>query len=935
MIVFRARLPLAAFILLPFVACGGTETDNPVIAIDDYESPERFAPEEPAPPGCLPIDVDQQPMLPARLPRAVALDGELWLGTDYRGLSAAEGSAPSVVRGSIHELVQPAAGGLWVAATEPPALAQSELPGAGEFEPELHLVSLDVSDPSAPARVAQIALAGDYIQMLERDGVAWVLIARRIAEQRGCDAEEDLCGKPSYEAVELRGYRPSAAGFELIDEAELPFERRVWFGQDGVVTATADGNLHVLRWDAQAALEAPRVVTAGLPLGVFEPLDFAVGAVQLTGSTLSWVSGIGTGRALSMLDLQSANATTGVFELSSEAYIPSSLSLFWSDQLWLNTAFGQNPAELWDVSGATPARLALPETYGVLLPIEGARLEAQPGALVAVGVTRDNDTGVEVYRLISLTGSTVTALESLGDISLYPGSDFPLPAGCVGPDGGTGWKVMMRGAGLPMGLDPVTPPGFEQTPIVKAFAAPGVGGAEAALVQRRDAEGVGGSMRLEVSAGGASTSFDVSPDAQALVPTPSGVVVVATTRLERCEETPRLDCAVYAPGVSVYDLSDEPRHVADVPFPVLATAPANEPWRVKVNWSTYDALAERERVAEPLGARYLAFVADVDLNCATEATCAELGLEPRPAAQAGVVAGNLIDCPPDGDPNCVPMPEPLPRVFGEGRRHYIYLLDLEAEAGSAWREIGVSELELGAGYPDEISRFAAPRVIDNQLVVTRLERYSNDGVLLPRGRARFMMDRFGLDAEGEPLDLPPINVPGYPVARVGGDAALEHWISVEPFDGEMPGAHIHRLQVAPEGAAIEDSLELTDTFAGFVSAQVGAAQFGVTLSQPENACGAARLTVLGLGALDSSSSEALSIASTFELPSNDWHLVAADGPRVLVRRDRSYALVELDATGNISLVGIRSTDAYLTNEQLSGNVMRGAGDMLGAQALEF
>jgi hypothetical protein len=930
MIVFRARLPLAACILLPFVACGGTETDNPVIAIEDYESPERFAPEDPAPPGCVPIDIDEQPMLPARLPRSLVSDGTTVLGTDYRGLTATDGDGPPLVRGYIHELVQPTQGELWVAAIEPPALAQSELSGAAELEPELRLISLDVTNPAAPARTAQVALSGDYVRMRERDGVAWVLTARRSAEQRGCDAEENLCGYRYYEAVELRGYRPNAAGFELVGEAELPFERRVWFTEDGVVTATPDGNLHVRRWDAAGALMAPRVVPSGVAMAEGEPGDFAVGAAQLRGRSLSWVSRAANGRALSVFDLDST--APSVSDLGGEASNPSSLSLFWGDKLWLNPAYGQGTAELWDVSGAAPVRMTLPNTFATLLPIEGARLEAQPGALVALGLER-NDNGAESYRLLAIEGSTVSAVQVLdGSLSLYPGNRFPLPAGFRGPSDEVTWEVMMRGAGLPMGLDPMAPPGFDQTPIVKAFVAPTGGGAEAALVQRRGMGGVPGSIRLEVSADGVVASFDVSPGAQALLPTPSGVVVVAATPLEQCEQS-GFDCAGYAPGVAVYDLSDEPRHVEDVPFPVLATAPVNEPWHVTVNWSTYDVLSER--IAEPLGDRYLAFVADVDLSCTTEATCAELGLEPLPFAEAGVVGGALIDCPPDENPNCVPMPAPVPSVYGQGRRHYVYVLDLEAEAGPAWLELGASELESKSGNADRSSRFAAPRVIDGQLVVTRLERYSSAGVLLPRGQARFMMDRFGLDAEGKPLDLPPINVPGYPVARVGGDAALERWISVEPFAGAMPGARVHRLQVVPEGAAIEQSLELSDRFVGFVSAHVGTTHFGIALSEPENACGAARLTALSLGASDGSSSEPMTVASTFELPSDDWQLVAADGPNVLVRRDRSYALVTVDSSGSLALVGIRSTDAYLNAEQLSGNVLRGAGDVLGRQTLEF
>ena len=92
---------------------GGTETDNPVLAGGPFESPERFAPEEPAPPGCVPPDLEEQPNLPAALPHALLLGDSLLLGKNYGGLQvfAESGEVTATpVRGVIHELREPSAG---------------------------------------------------------------------------------------------------------------------------------------------------------------------------------------------------------------------------------------------------------------------------------------------------------------------------------------------------------------------------------------------------------------------------------------------------------------------------------------------------------------------------------------------------------------------------------------------------------------------------------------------------------------------------------------------------------------------------------------------------------------------------------------------------------------------------------------------------------
>ena len=81
--------------------------------------------------------------------------------------------------------------------------AVRDTPSAAALDYQLRLIQLDVSDPARPVRVAQVDLEGEPWGLAARDGALWVATRRRIAEQRGCDADLGVysCVWPAYEAL--------------------------------------------------------------------------------------------------------------------------------------------------------------------------------------------------------------------------------------------------------------------------------------------------------------------------------------------------------------------------------------------------------------------------------------------------------------------------------------------------------------------------------------------------------------------------------------------------------------------------------------------------------------------------------------------------------------------------------------------------------------
>ena len=919
----------------------GTETDNPVVSTS---SPADFTKPD-LPPGCVPPNQDSEPTFPDALPRSVLIAtarGNVLALADG-GLTLLDVSDPAhpltlserSVRGTISQLLVSATGQLWVVASEAPEFAPNGVPRAAELAAHLRVILFDVSDPTAPVRLAQAELSDDFWQIQERGDQLWALTARHVAEALRCDAPHNSCYGAGYEAVTLRGFRPNGSALEPVAEAELPFDRRVWWSGDGVVTALEDGTLQVLSWDETGALRTPR--TVNLP-----ETGAVAGPVRVAGSDLSVVS-VGAGHAtLYVYDLaSSATAPARSFVLGDAPSNDSDLSafsLFSQGYLWLQRFEPESAlAQVWDVSGAMPVKVELPAPFVTVLPLEGVVRDGQGDELLAFGVTQQ-----ERASLLSLRGTQVSVLGPAPAGAEYipysnRGNPIPAPANLLGSGDAPRWNLFSRGPGLPIGIDPALPvqAGASEVAATVTVARSDAEPAQASLINDYIYNNPGAiqpNPRLQVTSGGNTTNFELSPGASKLLAIPQGVLALATDSTQ-CDQTGR-DCTGYAPGVQVFDLSATPQLRASVPFPTLPLPLPNDPNRLQVTWENDNSLSELPHTGLMLDDRHVAFVAQVELSCDTRESCDALGLEAVPIGQANVVPTSYVACPPGSAGSCVPQPVSI-SVYGSGQRQYFYVLDLDADGGPAWQAWGVSSLEATAARSDAYSRFAAPFATQGTLAATRLERHNPSGSL-PDGAFRFMLDRFERSASAEPIALPPVNVPGYPVAKLGGEASSERWISLEPAPGANGHAQLYRLDLRSDGAHIEQTLDLdAGSLSGFQALQAADRWFGLVLSSPSNACGTTQLAAIELGSATGGANEPLGIRSTLELPAEAWRLVATDQNRALLRHDQVYTLVELASDGRLSAVSSRSSDVPIADDHLLGKSLFGAAGLSGSRRIDF
>jgi hypothetical protein len=562
---------------------------------------------------------------------------------------------------------------------------------------------------------------------------------------------------------------------------------------------------------------------------------------------------------------------------------------------------------------------------------------------LALGIARDQD-GNQNASLLSLRGTTMSVLGAAPAGAEYipysnRGNPIPAPANLHGSGDAADWSLFVRGPGLPIGIDPVAPLQYGATEVnaTVAIERPGAEPAQASLVYdfiyTLDPNTVQPNPQLQITSDGNTTSLELSPETTTLLAVPQSVLAIAADS-QQCHRAGK-DCTGYTPGVQVFDLSGTPQLRATLPFPELPAPVSGNPNQVQVSWENYDNLSGLLRTGLMLDERRVAFVAQVELSCDTQEDCDALGIEAVPIRDTNVASSSYIACPPGGDPSCVPSPVTI-SVYGRGQRQYFYVLDLDADGGPAWQPWGVSSLEATARRTDEDARFATALATHGTLAATRLERRDASGTPLPDGSFRFLLDRFERSASGDASALPPVNVPGYPVANLSGAASSERWISIEPAPGAIGHAQLHRLDIRSDGAHIERTLALdSGTFSGFQTLQTGDHWFGLVLSSPANACGTTQLAAVELGSTAGGANEPLNITSTLELPADEWALVASDANRALLRHNTVYTLVELTPDGSLSVISSRASDARLSNDQLLGKSLFGSAGRLGTRRIDF
>jgi hypothetical protein len=207
-----------------------------------------------------------------------------------------------------------------------------------------------------------------------------------------------------------------------------------------------------------------------------------------------------------------------------------------------------------------------------------------------------------------------------------------------------------------------------------------------------------------------------------------------------------------------------------------------------------------------------------------------------------------------------------------------------------------------------------------------------------------MLDRFERQPSGEPLALPPVNVRGYPQARLGTNAGVERWISVEAAPGATGQAQVLRMNIRDDGARIERELDLDGgSFASFrlldLERDVGTGlesqqRLGLVLMTPDDGCGTTRLSAIRLGTNTGDAAEPLELASTLELPADRWALTATDGEYALLSHGFVYVLVHVDAMGTLSIADSHASDVALYDAQLLGTTLFGSGPS-GSRRIEF
>jgi hypothetical protein len=915
-------------------SCSGTETDNPVAGNDNpvIDGPSNEpAPPMAAPPCAAPFP-SSGPNFPSGLAQTLLLpepNPHVLATGQYSGLDLVDISDPAhpmtlssdVVPGTIQQLLLSTSGKLWVAATEPPAFPDGGLPAPPELDAAVHIVELDVTDPRAPFVVAETKVDGTFWQMQERGDSIWALTARLVAAQRDCSYVQNFCAGPSYEAVVLRGFQVDASELTPITEAELPFDLRAFWRPDGVVTSLSDGSLHLLTWDAQGSLRAPLELALG-------DAQHRPGPIDVVGNQLSVVDTSGDRRTLRIYDLEAGLDTPQrSADLGPSADALSEFSLFDSGKLWLSNGYVEDfsqgldysgdAAQLWDVSGDTPQRVDLTQAFSYLVPVTGATLDSDPAALLAVGW--QGATG-ETPSIIALSAGNLSVLappDGAQALQLNAGASTAAPAGVSGMGSSDSWQLVLRGAGLPLGIDPPVPaPPPTNVSLPFAFVEVPLSGAQTAEAQLR--EDSASARTLQITTSSSTVSFDVAPNATELIATPDAVIVVAEKATSSCPQ-PSIGCGTNAPGIAVYDLSGQPRLAGSAEFPSPPIPSSDHAFGNSPTWSLVRGLGEGS--ATPLAAAPLTLVADIDLVCGDQQTCAALGVD----IPAGVNAPALPEtCTPNPNSgSCEILARP---AVAESRREYFFALSLDAALQPSWQPIGISTGESTSAMPGKASKFGNTLVAGNVIGVTRFEPLSSSGEALPGGQARFMFDRFARSASGDGIVYPPTNVIGQPIARFPDSGSAQLWLSVDAPAAAFQTASAngtgmaHLLYIDQQGAHDAQSLPLAGAFADALTLQSDdGSSVPVVLTTPANSCGSSRLTAFRLargGALQ---------GSTLELPEDRWSIVAVDGPRVALQRDQAYALVELGGNA-LSVHSLRSSDGDAQDLQLRGTTLFSIGN---------
>lgn len=910
---------LAAWLLgACLLGCSGTETDNPIVQTPDYRSPIRFEPAPPEVPACPPPTEDGPPRLPLW-----GRSGNYLVGIDTVGsvprrglvvLDVSEPAAPQVVAeqplaGYPRQLLVEE-GSATLVIDELPQLAALPVAGPAALAAQTKLVRFDLSTPSAPERVAELALDDEFWQLQARGDSYWVLSGQLDPATQRCDVAPNPCGYVSRDAMSLTRHTWAGTGWVAGQRVELPAGPRVWLTEAGFATATSsagtagqlsfavfgsDGSLGAVQ-----ALPLPEGIVQGSPLyldgqrvGVFS-YDLSDGSAAFTlhsleGAALGRVGGLsqglgagtffstsgvlvaagsgggpgvyialGAASALSPVSLPEASA----FLPLAEGGAPATRALGW------RPAAGSTAATftLWDLEASPPALLdTLPATLAV--PQSSGELQVTGDSVVFSLRGPDN------APLVGNLRWDADVLSVAGPIA----GGYAEQVLAVG-----GWLYTPDFSGLVFGnpgQGEVQRQPWDEGELLDVVAVPG-GEARLAL------DHPGRVLQLLVSTGSGTQSIAVGPGARRLLPAGDRLIVLSTERESECEQT-GLDCSGYAPGIALVELASL-AIAAELPLPQLPVPALGSQSRVE------------QIVMEPVRLSEQTWLLESEWSgtCLTQDDCAALGIVPVPFGQANVATGQQ-SCAP-GVSAC-PQP-PAPSVYGEARRRVFHVLDAAAARVSAPLVV-----EGARGAPFEL--WSSPLPAQGTVLDLHLEpsSFPPPGSPPPTSSA-FFLERYVPSAAGGLEALPVLNVPGYPVALLGSSELL----TLEPGPDLTGTAQLHRLQLDGGGATLLASRAL-EARAGEVEVL---GQTAVYVRRPADSC--EPTSHVDTFALDAQ----LTPRGSLELPGDGWRVLGAAGDSLVLQREHAFARIAIDAQGNASVAGFATAPGALGNVRLDGGVVR-------------
>ena len=930
-------------------ACGGTqahgtETDNPAPNGRDagtpaYDSPGDFGS---GPSGQLPCPApadDGKPRQLALWGRA----GSLLIGASpYHGLivvDTSDAESPALrgetpLPGEPHQLIVGADAQVTLAIDQVPVGAHDSVLTPTELQPAPRLVRFDASDPSAVKRSGDIAIEGEFWSMRARGSTVWVMSARVADPVTSCNRGPYDCGFVERTALIVAGYQWDGGAWKRVARSELPSSGPAWELSDGYAAYEQrlddHGNfqsaaLRFVRFDGDDALGQPGEVA--LPGRVAPGAPIGLSASVLHVFILNYEDGH------SELDTIAVDSGELLSKLDHLTQPRSDATVFSGERVFLDGASDGSAVRMVDFSDErAPDAQSFPDGVTRVVPLgAGTQLLglSDPGPwsseLRASLFALKNGSPVQLAQVMVNQGHGAVGLEDvhvIGDeviIGYQSSSDFRRVRVALAVSGtqlvrlgeidaGDADDILasdttfyapdadaLRTGSLQGGAAHVLAWAHEVIDELQA------GAYRATLTRGADRRGV-----VELSrAGKLVTSLDVGPDPERLIGDDERVLVLSLEPREQCAQT-GLDCSDYAPNVAIVTLADTPQISATVPLADPDALGASADGGNRINWDIGGD------VALALGHGQFVLIGDYQATCARADECAALGVDIQAANQTMTAPGSPATPPCAPGASCPAAPAVTPGsassgVSGSKRATRLYLLDATAAKPQFAAPVD-SVLE------QQNSRFATPRVSDDTLMITRIERPYVPGTDSDGQPAHFMLDRF-VAMDGKLHALPPVNVPGLPIALADGGARL---FSAEPDANTHGAGTLYMLALDDSGARTLDSTSLPPSYSSAVAA------FGKIfyLSHDGTDC-AGKSTLLPFAMPDTGSGKLVALRS-LELPGGRYQIADARDNRLLLADDRSHYVV-VDISGDTpKLVTFLSAAVGPARPMLQGDSVIGA-----------